>query len=131
MGERFWRLVVQHWRGDYSLARAFWLHYLPATVVVLGVLGYSFTPGGMAEREGIVEGIEYGFWAALAIAWIWALVGTLQSATQHVARGGYPAVKTAALVCIIVTIVMPAFLPLLLVLAMELLPVLRDVVPHR
>lgn len=131
MGERFWGLVLAHWRGDYSLARAFWLHYLPVTAVVLGVLGYSFTPGAMAERQGIVQGLEYGFWAALAIAWIWALVGTLQSAAQHVARGGYAAVKTAALACIIVTIVMPAFLPLLFVLAMDHLPVLRDFLPHR
>lgn len=113
MRDNFGRLVLGHLRGNFSLARAFWLHYVPVAALALFVLGRSFTLAGTVERHPIVEWIARGFWVMLAVAWILALVGTFNAATRHLARGGRPAWNTLAMAGIILTIVMPPFFPLI------------------
>lgn len=124
MRDNFGRLVIDHIRGRYSLARAFWAHYVPVTALVLFVLGRSFTLAGTIERHPIVEMLALGFWIVLALAWIRALIGTFNAATRHLVRGGHPAWNTLAMAGIILTIVTPPFFPFLFGLVSSWLPAL-------
>jgi hypothetical protein len=77
-------LIARHWRGEYSLARSFWLHYLlvPMTILFLIVLAQSFT--GSSSTHGALLGS--GSMIVLVGAIVWGLVGTWRSAKK--APGG-------------------------------------------
>jgi quinol-cytochrome oxidoreductase complex cytochrome b subunit len=77
-------VVTRHWRGEYSLARSFWLHYLfiPMTILFLIVLAQSFT--GSSPTYGALLGS--GSMIVLVGAIVWGLVGTWRSA-KNTPRG--------------------------------------------
>lgn len=77
-------LVARHWRGDYSLARSFWLHYLFAPIIVLLLITILQSIVGTASSYGPLLGS--GSVLVLVGAWIWGTVGTWRAAKK--APGG-------------------------------------------
>jgi hypothetical protein len=78
----------KHFNGDYTLARAYWLHlfllqyvYLGASVVLLNWLAESF-PARYSSGM-IVVSIVLGY-----VVWGWLIGGTWASANKHTSRGG-------------------------------------------
>lgn len=73
-----------HWRGEFSVARSFWAHYvLLGSVYVLLVIEISFIPDcmGLPGLGGIL------FLILLPPGYIWAIVGTWRAA-NHATRFG-------------------------------------------
>jgi hypothetical protein len=80
----------KHLNGDYSLARAYWLHlfvlqfaFLGASIVFLDWLAQIF-PARYSSGTVIFLTV-FGY-----IVWGWSIGGTWASANQHTARGGQP-----------------------------------------
>ncbi|MEJ1967309.1 MAG: hypothetical protein WDN03_01530 [Rhizomicrobium sp.] len=83
------RFVVRHWRGEYSLARSFWINgivlFVPALIVQLAVVI-------AARRLGFGHGVPYvatlATVAALGYLFVlWQLVGIWRSAGRSRAAG--------------------------------------------
>ena len=80
--------IGRHWRGDYSLARSYWLH-----TVLLSSLLPAFSISVLARLTNDMPA-RYGVAGVLAIAgfsylaWTWGVRGCWMSASRHVARGG-------------------------------------------
>jgi hypothetical protein len=60
-------LVARHWRGEYSLARSFWVHYLLVPIGILFLISLTQIIGGMIVLIG---------------AFVWGMVGTWRSAKK-------------------------------------------------
>ena len=73
-------LVIKHWRGDYSLARSFWLHYLLVPVAVLFAILVAEAVVGSHSRYG--EYLGSGSMLVLVGAYVWGLVGTWRAAKK-------------------------------------------------
>ena len=73
-------LIARHWRGEYSLARAFWLHYLFAPIVVILLIVILQGIVGTASSYGPLLGS--GSMLVLAGAWIWGMVGAWRAAQK-------------------------------------------------
>lgn len=78
----------RHLRGDYSLARSYWLHLVVFASLLPKLAALVLEPL-CADRPA-----RYAACATLLVllsgwlAWIWAASGVYQSAQRHVARGG-------------------------------------------
>lgn len=90
-----------HLRGDYSLARSYWLHTLllqsalgAATVALIPWVSdnYSARIASSAVLALSIGGV---------VLWFWAAAGTWASAGKHVARGGRPTWATLARIAIV------------------------------
>src|SRR6266404_2341422 len=83
--------IVRHWRGDFSLAKSYWVNsFLVAMLWYLITLGS--TTSGFTKNFDIRES---GFWSLGVMAvgiliGLWSAVGVWRSADNHVARGGGP-----------------------------------------
>lgn len=78
----------RHWRGDYSLARSYWLHtvLLTSLTPALAIPLLARLTNDMPARYGM-GGVL--FIAAFSyLAWTWGVCGCWRSASRHVARGG-------------------------------------------
>jgi len=81
----FWR---RHLRGDYSLARSYWLHMVVFAALLPKLLGIALG-AVLVDRPA-----RYGAAATLLMlllgwaTWLWAAGGTWRSAGKHVQRGG-------------------------------------------
>jgi len=73
-------LVFKHWRGDYSLARSFWLHYLLVPIVIILAILVAQAIVGSQSRYG--EYLGSGSMLALLAAYSWGLVGTWRAAKK-------------------------------------------------
>lgn len=78
----------RHWRGEYSLARSYWLHtvVLSSVLPAMAISVLARLTNDMPARYGVsgvlvIAAISY-------IAWIWAVRGCWASASRHVSRGG-------------------------------------------
>ena len=70
--------IARHWRGEYALARSFWLHYL---LVPIAILFAIFTLEAIVGTSSSYGGYLGGASMLLLIgAYIWGLVGTWRSA---------------------------------------------------
>lgn len=122
--------ILAHWHGRNTLARSLWCIYVPVTVIAFYVYIRSFGSDGMIDTVGLAAVVQKAWWAALAAAWIWALVGTFNSAGQHVARGGNPRWKKAARAFLIATAIMPPLAPVLMLGALVIFPMIFDFQYH-
>jgi len=81
-------LFLKHLRGDYSLARSYWVHtvMLGWSLAFIGV----FALDAIGERYAIrhLSMAVLAFEAGLILAWVWSLVGTWMSALKHLFGGG-------------------------------------------
>jgi hypothetical protein len=73
-------LVFKHWRGDYSLARSFWLHYLLVPILIILAILVAQAIVGSQSRYG--EYLGSGSMLALLAAYFWGMVGTWRSAKK-------------------------------------------------
>ena len=93
--------VRRHYRGDYSLARSYWVHTflfsILASSLTAGVLA-AFGSGSKARYISLTVIVAILFMAAL---WVWGVVGTWASATKHPGRGGSSFWAGAAKVAIV------------------------------
>ncbi|MES2187303.1 MAG: hypothetical protein V4505_22325 [Pseudomonadota bacterium] len=78
----------RHWRGDYSLARSYWVHSLLIQwfAPLLGLLLVPWLSAHFPARYG--SATVLGLTALGLGLSVWALRGTWASAGRHVARGG-------------------------------------------
>jgi len=77
---------ARHWRGDYSLARAYWLHtaLMQFGVVALSA-GVTHALAHNAPARAASSALLVIYVMGLAL-WIWAVVGTWRSADREQAR---------------------------------------------
>jgi hypothetical protein len=95
--------IVNHWRGDYPLAQAFWIQ----TVLIPGMLFIVTTWcffSAADSRDGSLV-LPFILYAALIVVSGWAMGGTWKSATHHVARGGKTAWKNWTLAALFINVV--------------------------
>ncbi|WP_432240465.1 hypothetical protein [Herbaspirillum robiniae] len=78
----------RHWRGDYSLARSYWLHtvLLSSLLPAFSISALARLTNDMPARYGVAGVL--GIAAFSYVAWIWGVRGCWMSAGRHVARGG-------------------------------------------
>lgn len=80
--------IRRHLNGDYSLARSYWLHTLPVSLLA-PVVGMALLPllgKNLPARYG-----SAGFLTLMTLClvmWAWGVWGTWASSQKHVARGG-------------------------------------------
>ena len=79
-------LVVKHWRGEYSLARSFWLHYLLPPIVILFLILVGVAVVGTSSPYGSY--LDTLCMLVLAGALVWGLVGTWRAAKKAPGRLG-------------------------------------------
>ncbi len=87
---------VKHWRGDYSLARSYWVNMLLVSLLapVVGIMLLPWLGEKFPARYGSAG---FLFVTTLGIVvWSWAVSGTWASANKHVQRGGKSGWATAA-----------------------------------
>ena len=77
----------QHWRGELTLATAFWLNFvalalIPATLLAIA----SGSVGKLGLRSNAV--IMLAAWAMAYAILLWQFVGAFRSTKNHVKRGG-------------------------------------------
>jgi hypothetical protein len=80
--------IIRQWRGEYSLAIAYWFVFVFGSILAIGAI---FTVGVIFSAErGYDPGLN--FWL-LAVTWtilfgvtVWQVVGTWRSATNHAVR---------------------------------------------
>lgn len=86
----------QHYNGDYSLARSYWVNTLLISLFApaIGIMLLPWLSEKFPARYGSAGLL---FVTALGIAaWFWAVAGTWASANKHVQRGGKSNWATAA-----------------------------------
>ena len=83
--------IARHWRGEYSLARSFWIHHLLFSIVLVLAVGEIETSIFFAVRQPeallICLGVSV---SALSLFAIWATVGVWRAATAWTGRRLYP-----------------------------------------
>jgi hypothetical protein len=79
---------LKHWRGDYSLARSYWLNSTLASVAIL-VVANVVNPWVAQEYTARLTSIWVLALTVLgALVLVWSIGGTWFSANKHVERGG-------------------------------------------
>lgn len=78
-------LIVNHWRGEYSLERSFWLHYI-VIPLALGCVLLGLLVAQIVFMFSLISPLVLV--VAQGTVWVWAVRGTLRAAAQHTARGG-------------------------------------------
>ena len=77
--------ISRHWRGDTSLAQAYWVNVLSVTVLLnLLLLGIPFLNLGL---QLLMFTAITSFIFVYAVV-VWQLVGLLRSLKKHISRGG-------------------------------------------
>ena len=97
-------MIARHWRGDYPLAQAFWIHTIlfPGMLFVVTALAFYSAAN---SRDGALV-LPFILFAALIAVSVWAIGGTWKSATHHVARGGQASAKNWALAALALNVVL-------------------------
>ena len=85
--QKFWDLLLRHWRGELSLPVSYWVMSLAATVVVF-VLGAIAGALNMAAAPEPVAFAMLAFLTLASVIVIWQMVGVWRSAENYRARGG-------------------------------------------
>jgi hypothetical protein len=82
------RYLVAHWRGEHSLARSFWAHFVLVNVVLT-------IADRMVDASGLVAAdVTQAFFAMVGalgaglVVVAWQLVGLARAAHRHARRGG-------------------------------------------
>jgi ATP-dependent protease ClpP protease subunit len=94
-------LIATHWRGGYSLGRAYWINGFLITVIMTVVVSIAST--GIAENVGSSPWMMF-FSASLVLVvpvTLWQLVGIWRSANNHESKGGHKAWATLAKIAVI------------------------------
>lgn len=79
---------TRHFRGDYGLARSFWLHvtvFSNAASYLFAWMLPAFGPAMSATQLSLA--LLLGIASVLAL-WTWGVVGAWRSSNKHAARGG-------------------------------------------
>lgn len=93
---------LKHLNGDYGLARSYWLNSFIITAIA-PLLGVMLMPWLAANFQARYASMAFlGLTLLGLVAWVWALVGTWNSATKHVGRSGKQGWATAAKVMIVI-----------------------------
>jgi hypothetical protein len=85
--QKFWNLLLRHWRGELPLPVSYWVMSLAATLVVF-VLSAIVGAFDMVDAPEPVAFAILGFLALAAAIVIWQIVGVWRSAENYRARGG-------------------------------------------
>ncbi len=85
--QKFWNLLLRHWRGELPLPVSYWVMSLAATLVVF-VLSAIVGAFDMVDAPEPVAFAILGFLALAAVIVIWQIVGVWRSAENYRARGG-------------------------------------------
>jgi len=93
--------IKKHWKGDYSLAKSYWVNTFFVSLIVLlcGQLFLQFF--NQRSQARYASGAVLFLTALTATVWCWSVIGTWRSASRHVARGGKSFWAAAAKVAIV------------------------------
>lgn len=80
--------VRGHWRGDYSLARSYWVHFLLAVIFPSLALSIFAIVAEDGYPPSTLARVALAVFAVQIPLVIWAGIGTWISATKHRAAGG-------------------------------------------
>jgi hypothetical protein len=100
-GER--NFIASHWRGDYPLAQAFWIHTVLFPGMLFVVTAWCFFSAADSRDGSLV--LPFILYATLIVVSVWAMGGTWKSATHHVARGGQATWKNWTLAALAMNVV--------------------------
>lgn len=85
--QKFWDLMLRHWRGELSLPISFWVMSLGSSLVV-GFIGGIVGALNFADAPEPVAIATIAFLALGSAILIWQMVGVWRSAENYRARGG-------------------------------------------
>lgn len=79
--------IGKHWRGEYTLARSYWIHgTLLSVVLALGIASFQAT---LKNRSlDTVLSVNLGLLSLIVVATIWQLVGIWRSASRSTRATG-------------------------------------------
>lgn len=98
--------IASHWRGDYPLGQAFWLHTVLIPGILFVVTALSFYSAANANGGSLV--FPCMLFAVLLVVSVWAMGGTWKSATHHEARGGQALWKNWVLAALLMNVALLA-----------------------
>ncbi len=87
MKQKFWDLLLRHWRGELSLPVSFWVMSLGGALVV-SIIGGIVAALDFADAPEPVAIATLAFLVLASVIVIWQLVGVWRSAENYRARGG-------------------------------------------
>lgn len=93
--------IRKHLRGEYSLARSYWVNTLLMSILAptLSAIAIPLIVENFAAKYGSMSAL---FFIVLSFfIWLWSVSGTWASANKHVSRGGRSGWATAARVVIV------------------------------
>ena len=85
--QKFWDLLLRHWRGELSLPVSFWVMSLGGALVV-SIIGGIVAALDFADAPEPVAIATLAFLVLASVIVIWQLVGVWRSAENYRARGG-------------------------------------------
>jgi len=77
---------VRHWRGDFPLARSYWVNTFLVTVLLRGFLTGVASAVEVASQPTVYSLLGVGIWAILFAVTPWQLVGLWRSAANDIVR---------------------------------------------
>lgn len=76
------RFILRHWRGEYSLAVAYWLIGAFVSVISVGIALFTKNLAlDIPYDPVVIFALSVATWCALAMLLVWHLIGTWRSAT--------------------------------------------------
>jgi len=94
-------LFARHWRGDYSLARSYWVNgalifHLGINMILCIVL--TIVLATLRGKTALVLIVGFGEIALLVAAYVWALVGVWRSARKYQGPRIWPILARLAII---------------------------------
>jgi len=99
-------VIAAHWRGELSLAAAYWGSWVPVTVLLTAAVLIATMPAVIVRIGGRPGSRDSALWvvsvlAAASVVALWQAVGLWRSADQYRFRGGPRVWAVAAKACVL------------------------------
>lgn len=99
-------LITRHWRGEYSLARSYWINGTLVTVAGMAALwALQVVMKGAAIGPMMSCAMIISLYGLLLVVTVWQVVGIWRSASRHVTRGGTAFWATAARILVAIGLI--------------------------
>ena len=80
--------IARHWRGDFTLARSYWVNFLLVTFGFTLIGAFIGLDDVQPGNELLVVQLSIGLLLISIVAYVWQLVGCWRSANRHIEGTG-------------------------------------------